>query len=280
MTERLAEINARIATIHQLGAVVNALRGISAARMQQARTQLAAADAYAATIAAALSQALALLAPIPPPEPARGPTALVLFGAEQGFAGAFSEHILNAAGPSLATAPLFLIGTRAAATAAERGLTPIWAQKLPAQSALIPRLADQAAQALTTSLATGHITGVDLLFPTWSHGQGATPTHRRLLPLDPTTLPPPPPGRPLLNLPPARLLEDLTAEYLHAQLCQAALHSFAAENEARMTAMAAAHQQVETQQASLQAEQRQTRQGEITAEITELAAGESATRAG
>ena len=66
MTERLADISARIDGIRQLGAVVNAMRGIAAARAQQARGQLAAVDSYAATIAAAIGRALALVPPAPP----------------------------------------------------------------------------------------------------------------------------------------------------------------------------------------------------------------------
>ena len=61
MTERLADIGARIDGIRQLGAVVNAMRGIAAARAQQARSQLIAVDGYAATIAAAIGRALALV---------------------------------------------------------------------------------------------------------------------------------------------------------------------------------------------------------------------------
>ena len=61
MTERLAEIGGRIDGIRQLGAVVNAMRGIAAARVQQARNQLIAVEGYAATIAAAIGRALALM---------------------------------------------------------------------------------------------------------------------------------------------------------------------------------------------------------------------------
>ena len=91
------------------------------------------------------------------------------------------------------------------------------------------------------------------------------------------------PGPPAANLPlvylaPEALLSDLTADYMHAQICNAALHAFAAENEARMEAMAAAREQIERQLASLRATQRRVRQEEITAEIIELAAGETASR--
>ncbi len=60
MTERLSDITARIDGIRQLGTVVNAIRGIAAARAQQARGQLVAVDSYAATIAAAVGRALIL----------------------------------------------------------------------------------------------------------------------------------------------------------------------------------------------------------------------------
>ncbi|MCW6513134.1 F0F1 ATP synthase subunit gamma, partial [Lichenifustis flavocetrariae] len=96
MTERLAEVGARIDGIRQLGAVVNAMRGIAAARAQQARAQLASVDSYAAAIVAAIGQALSLPPAIRPERPAHRQTgsALVVFCAEQGFAGAFSERLL------------------------------------------------------------------------------------------------------------------------------------------------------------------------------------------
>jgi F-type H+-transporting ATPase subunit gamma len=65
---------------------------------------------------------------------------------------------------------------------------------------------------------------------------------------------------------------------MHAQICNAALHAFAAENEARMQAMASAREQIERQLAALRSTQRRVRQEEITAEIIELAAGETASR--
>lgn len=58
MTLRLAEIGARIEGVQQLGAVVNAMRGIAAARAQQARAQVAAVDSYAAMIGAAIGARL------------------------------------------------------------------------------------------------------------------------------------------------------------------------------------------------------------------------------
>jgi F-type H+-transporting ATPase subunit gamma len=282
MTERLADIGARVEGVRQLGAVVNAMRGIAAARAQSARGQLVAVDSYAATIAAAIGRALALV-----PEAAvdgsrqPGRMTLVLFCAEQGFAGAFSERVLDAAGGDLKTADLFLIGTRGAAAIAERDMTAGWKTSMPSYAAGAPMVADQIAGALYARIAAGALNRLDVIFSEWQPGIGTRIQRMRLLPVDLTRFSRPANGnRPLLNLTPELLLSSLTADYLHARLCNAVLHSFAAENEARMEAMEAARTQIERQLASLTATQRQVRQEEITAEIIELAAGEAASRGG
>ena len=134
MTERLADINARVNGIHQLGSVVNAMRGIAGARAQQARAQLTAVDRYAAIIAQAIGR---VFTPAVPRRPGRERIAAVVFCAEQGFAGAFSEHVLDAL-PS--GAEIFLIGTRGATIAAERGINPHWSNAMPSASVGIPGL--------------------------------------------------------------------------------------------------------------------------------------------
>ncbi|SDS51598.1 F0F1 ATP synthase subunit gamma [Bradyrhizobium canariense] len=280
MTERLADISARIDGVRQLGAVVNAMRGIAAARAQQARTQLTAVDSYASTIAAAIGRAITL-APSTRYDGARTSMrpALVLFCAEQGFAGAFSERVLDAAVADLATSELFLIGTRGAAVAAERNVTTSWQSAMPSHSLGVPKLADRIAAALYARIGTGEIDRLDAVFSRWQPGDGMHIERRRLFPLDMTSFPRPAnTDTPLVNLPSEQLLSGLTADYLHAQLCSAALHAFAAENEARMAAMASARHQIERQLSTLQATQRLVRQEEITAEIIELAAGETASQ--
>jgi F-type H+-transporting ATPase subunit gamma len=282
MTERLADVSARIEGIRQLSAVVNAMRGIAAARAQQARSQLVAVDSYTATIAVAIGRTLAQIPPGRPDGACRASRpALVLFCAEQGFAGAFSERILDSAGGNLATSDLFLVGTRGTAVAAERGVAAHWKSALPSHSAGVPKFADRIAEALYSRIATGEIDRLDAIFSEWQPGHGTRVNRRRLFPFDMARFPQPPDANaPLLNLTPAALLSELTADYLHAQLCNAALHAFAAENEARLGAMTAARNQIERQLSELRATQRHVRQEEITAEIIELAAGETASRSG
>lgn len=280
MTERLADITARIEGIRQLGAVVNAMRGIAAARAQQARGQVGAVDLYAASIATAIGTVLALM---PPPMPIAGRKAarpaLVLFCAEQGFAGAFSERVLASVGDGLAASETFLIGTRGIMALAERGRTADWTTALPSRSAGIPKMADRVAEALYARIATGEIDRLDAVFSLWQPGQAMSIERLALFPYDFSAFPKPKSREPpLMDVAPAVLIAALTADYMHAQLCRAALHAFAAENEARMAAMAAARTQVETQLAALQARQRAVRQEDITDEVIELAAGEKASR--
>ena len=278
MTERLADISARIEGIRQLGAVVNAMRGIAAARAQQARGQLVAIDSYAATIALAIGRTLALVPGSGAVHRSSRP-ALVLFCAEQGFADAFSERVLDAISTDLFDSELLLIGARGHALAVERGIAVGWHGPMPSHSFGIPKLADRISEALFVRIASGEIDRLDAVFSQWQPGHGIHIERRRLFPLDPSGFPRPASAdAPLLNLASEALLIELTADYLHAQLCNTALHAFAAENEARMEAMASARSQIERQLSMLQATQRIVRQEEITAEIIELAAGETASR--
>ena len=280
MTERLSDISARIEGIRQLGAVVNAMRGIAAARAQQARGQLAAVDSYTATIALAIGRTLALLPTAGPGTAGRSVrSAVVLFCAEQGFAGAFSERVLDAVRGDLSDPELFLVGTRGRAVATERGIVAAWNSPMPSHSLGVPKLADRISEALYSRIATGEIGRLDTVFSQWRPGHGIHVERRCLFPLDMSSFPHPANvDAPLLNLAPETLMIELTADYVHAQLCNTALHAFAAENEARMEAMASARSQIERQLSELQAIRRIVRQEEITAEIIELAAGETASR--
>ncbi len=152
---------------------------------------------------------------------------------------------------------------------------------MPSHSLGVPRLADRIAAALYARIGDrrGRPARYDVQpMATWPRHAYRTPPIVSAGHVE--FSPPCQPDAPLLNLPSEELLSELTADYVHAQLCNAALHAFAAENEARMEAMAAARHQIERQLSTLQATERLVRQEEITAEIIELAAGETASQAG
>jgi F-type H+-transporting ATPase subunit gamma len=268
MTDRLADIAARIEGIKQLGSVVNAMKGIAAARARAARSEVAAVDSYANSIATAMAQVLrddGLAS-----GSSKGQTGVLMFAAEQGFAGAFSERVLD----SLETTPtaLFLIGTRGLSVAAAREITPDWHAAMPSHTSGIPKLADAITKAIYQAVASAKITQLDVVFTVWEAGRAMLSRHR-LFPIDPAALPAAVGPLPLMQLPRASLIDSLGQDYFHAQVCKSALHAFAAENEARMVAMSSAASQISRELETFQATLRRVRQEAITAEIIELGTG-------
>jgi len=283
MAERLADIVTQIQNVTQLEAVVRAMRGIAASRAQKGRSLLAGIEAYADVIAHAIGQALTLLptetSAAPPRRRAR--LVLIMFCAEQGFAGAFTERILDAAAGDLAGATVLLVGTRGAAVANERGIRPAWWAPMATHVDAIPGFANRLADALYGHIADGVVAKVDIIYSRSVAGGGIMVDRHSLLPLDFARFARPIEQQaPLTTLAPDVLLERLASEYVYAELCQAAMHAFESENEARMLAMAAAKTNIETKLAALAQRERQLRQEEITTEIVELAGGAAASQMG
>jgi F-type H+-transporting ATPase subunit gamma len=279
MAERLADIVAQIQNVRQLESVVTAMRGIAASRAQQGRSLLAGIEAYTRVISGAIGQALSLMPP-DGPAPARSRhdrRGLIVFCAEQGFAGAFSERVLDAVKSDLAEATVFLVGTRGIAVAAERGIHPAWSTPMATSAGAIISLANRIADSLYRHVADGSVAAVDMAFSRYRSGSGVQVDRHSLLPIDLARFPRQVRNHPpLTTLAPPTLLERLAAEYVYAQLCEAAMHAFASENEARMMAMAAARTNIESKLGGLSQREHQLRQEEITTEIVELAAGAEA----
>jgi len=277
VSERYGEITERIEAVRQLGSVVNVMRGTAGARAARAREGLGAVRDHAAVLADAIRRVLTQLPePLPGAERSAGGMARVVFGAEQGFVGGFTERILDALAEAPEGGSLLLVGRRAAVIAAERGIVPVWQDAMPFHVSGIPARADRIVDALFRLVAAG---GIERLEAVWASGgapggPGPPVQRRQLFPLRPDAFADGGRGRRLLLYRrPELLLQDLTEEHVHAQLCDIALRAFAAENEARMAVMTAAHRQVDRRMEELLAERRQLRQEEITAEIIELSTG-------
>jgi F-type H+-transporting ATPase subunit gamma len=276
MAERLADVVTQIQNVHQLEAVVTAMRGIAASRAQQARSALAGIETYTEVVSGAIGQALGLMPEGGSPSASSRPNrrGFILFCAEQGFAGAFSERVMDAVMGDLAGATTFVVGTRGAAVANERGVRPVWTAPMATYVGGIPTAANRLAEALYASIASGTITHVDIVFSRSRPGVNIQVDRHSLLPVDVSRF-----ARrvqnqpPLTTLVPRVLLERLASEYVYAQLLRAAMHAFAAENEARMMAMTAAKTNIGSKLAWLSQREHQLRQEDITTEIVELAAG-------
>lgn len=274
MTERLADVTARIENVRQLDSVVAAMRGIAAGRAQQARARLVDIEAYSATVSRAIGQALSFLVAASPSRRAPEHGALILFCAEQGFAGAFSDRVLDAAGDDATKCDLMIVGSRGAAIARERGIAPGWTTTMASQVNGVTVVANRIADALYRRIVEGGIARARVLYPRLDENYNVRVAGITLLPLDLETFRLPEVAiKPLTTLPPQRLIERLTGEYINARLCEAAMQAFAAENQARLQAMSSAGSNIDRTLAELQSRANQVRQEEVTAEIVELSAG-------
>ncbi len=272
MAEDLAAVRARIRGVQQLDAVIGAMRGIAAAHAQQSRALLPGFRAYADVVAQAIAQALRLRDDDARRGAGGAGVARIVFSAEQGFVGGFAEHVLEAAA-ARGPAETFLIGSRGLLLAAPLGIAPVWQSAMATQVGGISGLCIRIAEALYERMAARRIGVVEVVFPAWTAGAGAGVTCRSLLPLDAHRFGGAPAGvPPLTTLPPEELLASLAEEYVFASLCEAAMHAFVAENEARAAAMVRARSKVQDMLGELTLEEHRVRQEAITAELVELAA--------
>ena len=278
MTERLSDVVGRIRSVRQLSSVIGAMRGIAAARAREARERLDGVRAYAATVGAAIGQALALVDDGGPParsRDGRGGHLVIALTAEQGFAGVFNRRVLDGAEQALKrdgarSSELLLLGARGLMAASERGLAVGWSRPMVAHVDEVGALADRVTEQLYARVASGEATRVSLVHATPSLGEIEV-VDRALAPFDFARFPRARTARaPIVSLPPRVLLAELAQEYVFAELCEALTLSLAAENEARMRAMSAAKTNVAKMLDELIARSRQLRQEEITNEIIEL----------
>jgi F-type H+-transporting ATPase subunit gamma len=270
MADSLETVRQRIHGVQQLDAVIGAMRGIAAAHAQQSRALLPGFRAYAEVIAMAIAQALRLRgADAPSIKEHRLRRGQIVFCAEHGFAGSFSEHVADAAGPADV---VLLIGSRGVAVLEARGIRPVWQTPMATRVSGIAPLCTRIAEVLYRLMPEHQLGAIEAVFPAWQSGLGLRIERRSLLPLDETRFRDSLMGvPPLTTLPPALLLETLAAEYVYAELCQMAMQAFVAENEARVAAMVRARGNVQDMLTALQASERQVRQEAITAELVELA---------
>lgn len=285
MTERLSDVEARIGTVKQLAGVIGAMRGIAAARSREARRHLDGVAGTAAAIAAAIGQALAFLPRDRAPAPTRsgpGIHAVVALCAEQGFAGVFSDRVLDAARRLVRSetdppAQLLLIGDRGQMVAEEHGDAVAWSAPMIAHVDQAASLANRIVEALYERLDSGRVTRVTVVHAVPDGSASIGIVERKLVPFDFDRFPVSPAAvAPRITLPPELLLARLVEEYVFAEVCEAVVLSFAAENEARMRAMIAARTNVMNTLDSLVSKSRNLRQEEITNEIVELASGAAA----
>jgi F-type H+-transporting ATPase subunit gamma len=279
---RLADIESRIDSMGELLDIVGAMRSLASMRMREAQRAVPGVRRYAQSMADAIGDAL-LLMPERRDERRAPSGSRVVVGcmAEHGFVGAFNERLADAIEHDLTGRDvLFVLGSRGAALARERGLRPLWEHPMATRLASVPETVRRLTAELYRAIGRSTVARAEVVFARHRQGAAAGIERRLLFPLDldafavrMNRLPP------LHNLAPEVLVEELAAEYVSAVLIEAAIESLASENAARFGAMEAAHDNVSRKLDRLRNEARQTRQDEITTELIDLVTGAEAQRA-
>tara|TARA_R110002074_G_scaffold124886_2_gene261559 strand:+ start:5742 stop:6587 length:846 start_codon:yes stop_codon:yes gene_type:complete len=276
MTRRPENIKSQIDNIGKIEGVVVAMRALAAAHTQEARRHLDAIREHQAAVAQAMAHAITCFGATNlqrlQTAQAEGPHLRIIVGAAQGFSGLYNERIIAAAkatteGPK---PQYILVGQRCISELADHGIVPVWSANMVAHTAEVPALASQVVDAVFEQLATKQVEHVSII-----HAEPGTSeqtlTDRRLIPFDFQRSTPEPSGlRVMTTLPPKDLIEKLVEEYVFAEICEALMVGFAAENDARMAAMTRARSNVRDIRQDLFQEFSHARQEQMTTEIIEL----------
>jgi F-type H+-transporting ATPase subunit gamma len=278
----LSKIQSDIGSMDGLLDIVGAMRSLAGMRVQESQHALPGIRSYADSMATAIGSALLLMPqPVTEAHQGHGRRTVILCMAEHGFVGGFNERMLAAADATLNPSDmLFVLGSRGAALAYERGRKIAWTRPMATRLAGAPDAVNSLTSELYARIARGEIARVEVMFARYRQGAASTIEHRLLLPLDTPSLAAKSARQvPLHNFAPRPLLEKLMADYVFALLTEAAVESIASENAARFAAMESAHDNVSKKLAGLQENARQARQTEITSELLDLMTGAEALQA-
>jgi len=275
---QLAEIENRIASMGELKSILGAMRALAVIRMQEARQALAGVRRYAEILAHGVGQATLLM---DGQREFRGEGTgriIVAFLSEHGFVGGFNARLLDTVSKMHHTPAEFLVvGTRGAGIALERSLPLTWTQPMATRIEGALETARAVAGELYKRISCGTVGQVTLVYGQSRQASTPEPTRKSVLPLDLANLKHAANAlTPIHHLKPAVLLERLVAEYIFAQLAEAAVEAQASENAARFFAVEAARDNVTKKLAQLRQDARQERQEDITNEIVEIVGGAEA----
>jgi F-type H+-transporting ATPase subunit gamma len=273
--DELPRLRARISSLQEFRDLIRAMRGMAAARVQEAQGALAGIRGYAKVIDDAISAGVGLLPetdgkslPITLP----GGSTLIVVCSEHGFTGAFNELLLDRAETELGKAQqLGIIGQRGATLAAERGLAVSWSVPMATHVGGVPAVTRQVAERLAG------VSTASIVFGRYQKGRRFSIETMGVLPLAPALLlKSDRRSSPLHHLAPDVLLSRLADEYLFAEITHAVMESLASENGARLRVMEAADDNIHDKLEVMHRREYSLRQESITAELLDVVTGAEA----
>ena len=279
---RPEDIKARIGNIEQIEGVVVAMRAMAAAHAQEARKHLTAIREQERTVARAMIDALSLLsgaAHHPTGETQDGLHLQIVVGAAQGFSGSYSDRIISRALGEMegaeganggASDAFLLVGQRCISEFEGRRIAPVWSANMASHPGEVPQLASQIVDAVFALIDRSAFVRVSIIYGEPDKTDQSL-TVRRLMPFDFSRFEKAARSNaPLITLSPSVLVTHLVKEYVFTEICEALMLGFAAENDARMSAMSRARTNVRQIREDLRTQFAQARQEQTTTEIIEL----------
>jgi F-type H+-transporting ATPase subunit gamma len=274
----LQEIRDRRHAVEAVRDVVAAMRATAAGRIQAAQRAMAAARQYREVVVRGLAAAgPAALSPVPRVGP--GAVLLVVLTSEQPLCGGFNHAVIDravAAHRDLgggATVELVAVGHRGSRAVAARGLAPDHvepgATSLAGLRDLVRRLSTRTDHGYTS----GALAAVDVVYARYRSVSEQVPIVERVLPIDPSVVPPVRTASPFCRyLPDPQLVAGLVGQFAYISLYRAAAESYASEQGSRLVAMDGATRNTGRMVDEMTGLERRERQQEITRQMLELTA--------
>ncbi|GIX45802.1 MAG: ATP synthase gamma chain [Candidatus Tectimicrobiota bacterium] len=284
----LRDIRRRIASVKNTQQITNAMKMVSAAKLQRAQERVLAARPYAERMQQVIERLNARVRPTAHPlltPRTEGKTLLVLVTSDRGLCGGFNANVQRAAIEQLHAlggiehVDLIAIG--------KKGRDFLTYRHYPLRQALVERFvrqvlypqAQEVAHELLAAYEQEGYRQVRVVYNSFRSALRQQVSVLRLLPLSPHTSPdvePPEPFDYLYEPSAPAVLDALLRKEVEVRVFQVLLESFAGEHAARMTAMDSATENAAEMIANLTLLLNRTRQAAITKEIIEVVSGAEA----
>jgi len=287
MTESLQDLERRIESATELHTITRTMRSLAAVNVRHHELAAGAAAEYERIIEDGLQVVLrdGGFERLPSGEvAASAPTAIVVFGSNQGLCGPVNRHVVAHAvveaqrWPSLAV--VGAVGDRLAAELEVVGLVPASRWDLPST---VERIAPRAEQVLLRAdewRAEHGVERIRLVFPSYvSRARGYDPVTAQLAPTDRdwlrrlSTRAWRSPVLPTYTIAWDRLFPELIREAMLVNLHRTFAQTMVSVAASRLTAMDAAQQDIEQRLARMRSRHQQLRQSEITEELIDVVSG-------
>jgi F-type H+-transporting ATPase subunit gamma len=287
MSESLQDLDRRIESANELHSITRTMRGLAAVNLHHHERAASAVSAYEAIVADGLQAALreGRLEQIPTAEPAiAAPTALIVFGSNQGLCGPINRYVAARAVEEAANWPTLArvaaVGARLATELAIAGLEPAVNWDLPGSVEGIPPRAESVLLRADRWRIEQRIERVVLVFPNYvGRTRGYEPTALQLSPTDHRWL-----KRlasrtwrsrslPTFTMAWDRLVAELLREAMLVHLHRSFAQTMASVAASRLAAMDAAQHDIEERLERLRFQHQQQRQTQITEELLDVVSG-------